>query len=54
MVTVTGQYVLAVKYGEAIEQELRRMERENLMLPRMQWENVKPAPGGPGPDAEVR
>src|SRR3712207_3063663 len=24
----------------------RRMERENITLPRMQWENVKPAPWG--------
>jgi predicted RNA-binding Zn ribbon-like protein len=33
-----------VKYGEEIEQKLQRMERENVMLPRTQWENVKPAP----------
>ena len=25
---------------------LQRMERENVTLPRTQWENVKPAPGG--------
>src|SRR5918998_2307573 len=29
------------------EQELQKMmNRENVTLPRMQWENVKPAPGG--------
>jgi predicted RNA-binding Zn ribbon-like protein len=37
---------LVVKYGEAIEQEPQRMERENVTLPSTQWENVKPAPGG--------
>jgi predicted RNA-binding Zn ribbon-like protein len=35
-----------VKCGEAIEQELQRMERKNATLPRTQWEDVKPAPGG--------
>src|ERR671916_3192696 len=29
------------------EQELQKMmNRENVTLPRMQWENLKPAPGG--------
>jgi predicted RNA-binding Zn ribbon-like protein len=35
-----------VKCTDAGEQELQKMERENVTLPRMQWENVKPAPEG--------
>ncbi len=37
---------MMVKYTDAGEQELQKMERQNVTLPRMQWENVKPAPGG--------
>jgi predicted RNA-binding Zn ribbon-like protein len=35
-----------VKCTDAGEQELQKMEGQNVTLPRMQWENVKPAPGG--------
>ena len=37
---------MMVKCTDAGEQELQKMERENVTLPRMQWENVKPAPEG--------
>jgi predicted RNA-binding Zn ribbon-like protein len=37
---------LRVKCADVGEQELQSMERENVTLPRMQWENVKPAPEG--------
>ena len=37
---------MMVKCTDAGEQELQKMEGQNVTLPRMQWENVKPAPGG--------
>jgi predicted RNA-binding Zn ribbon-like protein len=35
-----------VKCTDAGEKELQMMGRQNVTLPRMQWENVKPAPEG--------